>query len=299
MARRLLRETCEVIVLTGQSMWRGFLDLYNSDDLTYAASIAYYALLSLFPFFLLLLSIIGNATADPGHRDKVVTFIFTYFPAKFDFLSRQVDAFRRTRVPLGIGGSLGLIWAAMGVFSAVSSAVNHAWGVEKQRSYVRHKVFSFFMLLAAGGLLLATLLLVSAIQIVHASWFAAVLDRFPGLQVLGGFAVRYATTFALILVVGLIFYFVPNAQVRFRDVWAGAVVTGLLWRGAVFGFSFYVRDTSRFTEINGSIAAVVVFLIFVYMSAVILLYGAEMTAAYARLRRGRSEDLPAAPTPRT
>jgi membrane protein len=116
--------------------------------------------------------------------------------------------------------------------------------------------------------------------------------------VLTGFALRYATTFMLIVVVGLIFYFVPNAQVRFRDVWAGAIVTGLLWKGAVLGFSWYVRDMSRFTEINGSIAAVVVFLIFVYMSAVILLYGVEMTAAYARLRRHRPEALPAAPTPR-
>ena len=294
----LLRETREVVVLTGQSIWRGFLEFYNSDDLTYAASVAYYGLLSLFPFFLLLLSILGNATADPAHRDAAVTFISTYFPARFDFLKDQLDAFRRTRVQLGIGGSLGLIWAAMGVFSAVSSAVNHAWGVEKQRSYVRHKVFSFFMLLAAGGLLMATLMLVSAIQIVDASWFAAVVDRFPGLQVLTGFALRYATTFMLIVVVGFIFYFVPNAQVRFRDVWVGAIVTGLLWKGAVLGFSWYVRDTSRFKEINGSIAAVVVFLIFVYMSAVILLYGVEMTAAYARLRRHRPEKLPAAPTPR-
>ncbi len=228
-----------------------------------------------------------------------MTFVYRYFPAKFDFLTRQLDALRRTRVQLGIGGSAGLVWAAMGVFSAISSAVNHAWGVEKQRSYVRHKVFSFFMLLAAGAMLLAALLLVSAIQIVNASWFAEVLDRFPGLHVLTGFALRSVTTVMLILVVGFIFYFVPNARVRFRDVWPGAVVTGLLWKGAVIGFSWYVRDTSRFTEINGSIAAVVVFLIFVYMSAVILLYGVEMTATYARLRRHRPEHVPAAPAPRT
>ncbi len=294
----LFREARNVVVLTGQSMWRGFVEFYHSDDLTYAASVAYYGLLSLFPFFLLLLSIIGNATADPAHRDAVVNFILTYFPTRLDFLTRQIDAFRQTRIQLGIGGSAGLVWAAMGVFSAVSSAVNHAWGVEKQRSYVRHKVFSFFMLLAAGVLLLATLLLVSAIQVVNASWFAAVLERFQALRILTGLAVHYATTFMLIVVVGLIFYFVPNARVRLRDVWVGAIVTGLLWKGAVVGFSFYVHDTRRFTAINGSIAAVVVFLIFVYMSAVILLYGVEMTAAYARLRRHRPEHLPAASTPR-
>jgi membrane protein len=295
----LLCETRDTIVLTGQAIWRGIVEIYNSDDLTYAASVAYYGLLSLFPFFLLLLSILGNATADPAHREAVVQFIKTYFPNQFDFLTHQIAAFTGRRVQLGIGGSAGLIWAAMGVFSAISSAVNHAWGVEKQRSYVRHKIFSFFMLIAAGLLLLATLLVVSAVQVVNASWFAEVLDRFPGLKVLSGFAVHYTTTFMLIVVVGLIFYFVPNAKVRFRDVWIGAIVTGLLWKGAVVGFSWYVRDMSRFREINGSIAAVVVFLIFIYMSAIILLYGVEMTAAYARLRRHRPEDLPAAPSPRS
>jgi membrane protein len=82
-------------------------------------------------------------------------------------------------------------------------------------------------------------------------------------------------------------------------VWIGALVTGLLWKGALEGFSWYMRDMTRFTRVNGSIAAVVVFLVWVYIQAVILLYGVEFTAAYARLRRGRPEDVPAAPTPRT
>ena len=109
---------------------------------------------------------------------------------------------------------------------------------------------------------------------------------------------KWASTFAFIFVVGLIFYFVPNAQVRFRDVWVGAVVTGLAWRGALAGFSWYVRDLTRFDQIHGSIAAVVVFLIWIYTSAVILLYGVEVTAANARLRRRRPDQIPAAPAPR-
>ena len=101
-----------------------------------------------------------------------------------------------------------------------------------------------------------------------------------------------------IAVVGLVFYFVPNAKVRFRDVWVGAVVTGLAWRGALFGFSYYVRDLTRFSNVHGSIAAVVVFLVWIYISAVLLLYGVEVTAANARLRRHRPDEIPAAPTPR-
>jgi membrane protein len=111
---------------------------------------------------------------------------------------------------------------------------------------------------------------------------------------LRSFGVNWAATLALVLAVGLVFYFVPNAKVRFRDVWVGAILTGLLWRAAFAGFSWYVRDLSRF-NVHGSIGAVVIFLLWVYVSAVILLYGVEFTAAYSRIRRGRTDHAPAAP----
>jgi membrane protein len=296
--RVIERDAREIARLTVQSFWKGFLGFYNSDNLTYAASIAYYALLSLFPVFLLAFTLLGRSAADPKDRVTVLEFVLQYFPAQFDFITTQLDSFTNGAT-VGIAGTIALIWGALGVFGAISTAVNYAWGVEKQRSFWKHKLFSFVMLLVAGLILLIALLLISASHVVGASWFAAVLARFPGLGILHGLTVRNATTLLFILVVGLIYYFVPNAKVRFRDVWIGAFITGLLWKGALEGFSWYMRDMTRFTRVNGSIAAVVVFLVWVYVQAVILLYGVEFTAAYARLRRGRPEEMPAAPAPRT
>ncbi len=297
--RAVGRRARDIARLTAVSFWRGFDGFYRSDNLTYAASIAYYAILSLFPFFLLAFALLGRATADEQDRTAVFEFVLRYFPSQFDFITRQLDEFRTHSVTLGVAGTVALVWGALGVFGAISTAVNYAWGVEKQRSYWKHKLLSFVMLLVAGLILLIALLLVSASQMVGATWFAGVLARFPGLSVLRSLAVRNATTLLFILVVGFVYYFVPNAKVRFRDVWIGAIVTGLLWKGALEGFSWYMRDMNRFTRVNGSIAAVVVFLVWVYTQAVILLYGVEFTAAYARLRRGRPEEVPAAPTPRT
>ena len=295
--RKALRLRAE-IRLTALAIWRGSVGIYNSNDLTYASSIAYYALLSLFPFFLLAFSILGSVTANVQERTAILDFVLRYFPRQFEFVTTQLDALQQARVRLGVAGSLLMIWAAMGVFSAITSAVNNAWGVEKQPSYFKHKLMAFIMLVAASLLLLGGLLLVSAINVIEAKWFAVVLVRTPGLFVLQHLALKWASTILFILVVGLIFYFVPNATVRFRDVWVGAVLTGLLWRGALYGFSWYVRDMSRFNNVHGSIAAVVVFLIWVYTTAVLLLFGVEVTAANARLRRHRPEDIPAAPTPR-
>lgn len=296
---RFVVKTRIIARLTALSLWRGFLEFYKSDDLTYAASIAYYSLLSFFPFVLLVLSVLGRLTADEHDRTLVLTFVLRYFPTQFEFVTRQLDAFRASPLQIGFLGALALLWAALGVFGAVSTAVNHAWGVETQRSFLKHRLFSFLMLISAGGILFLALLLVSAIQVVEASWFARVLSRHQNLLVFQSLTIRNAATFLFVLVVGLIFYFVPNAKVRFRDVWVGAVITGILWRLALAAFSWYVRDMTRFTMIHGSIGAVVVFLFWVYVSAVILLYGVEFTATYARLRRHRPPEIPAAPSPRT
>ncbi len=269
--------------LIARAAWRGLGEFYGSEGLTHAASISFYALLSLFPFLLLLFSVIGALTADPLARDQVIGFVFQYFPQQFEFVTRQVDSFRSERVGIGIGGSLALAYASLGVFNAMSSAVNHAWGVEKNRSFIRHRLFSFVMMLAAGAMFLAAIVLVTAVRVVEARWFGALGYRPAWVDLLAGVSSDYLGTALLVLCVGLVFRFVPNARIRFRDVWPGAVLTGLLWRLAFSLFSAYAANPERWS-VHGSVAAVVVFLLWIYVSAVLLLYGVEMTAAYVRLR---------------
>jgi len=296
--RATTRQAREIARLTGLSAWHGFLGFYDSDNLTYAASIAYYGLLSLFPFSMLALAVLGHATSDEAARGAVLDFVLRYFPSQFDFITKQLDAFRTSKITFGVAGSVGLVWSALGIFGAISTAVNYAWGVEEMLSFWKHKLFSFLMLVVAGGILLLAMLLVSASSVVGAQWFADVAEQFPGLLVLRSLTIRSASTAVFIVVVALVYYFVPNAKVRFRDVWIGALVTGLLWKVTIEGFSWFMGDMSRFTRVNGSIAGVVVFLVWVYVQAAILLYGVEFTAAYSRLRLGRPEEAPAAPAPR-
>ena len=191
-----------------------------------------------------------------------------------------------------------MVWAAMGVFGAVTSAVNHAWGVEKQPSYFKHKLISFVMLVVAGLLLMLGLLAVSAINVVEARWFAGVIEATPRLLVLQGFARAVGHHGPL--------HPRRRARLLLRAERQGPVSRRLGRRRADRtplarrpGALLELRARSvALQQLHGSIAAVVVFLLWVYVSAVILLYGVEVTAAYARLRRHRAESLPAAPTPR-
>lgn len=266
-----------------RAVWGGIRRFYSGNDLTYAAAIAYSALLSLFPCLMLLLAVLGWVASPEADREAVVGFLLQYFPRQFEFLTAQLDAFRGQRVTLGVAGGALAAWTALGVFSSIATAMNYAWRVDRQPSYVTHKLVSFLMLAAAGVLTFLGLLFVSIQGMARASWFTAIVEGMPTIVWATGLAARWATTALFIVIVGLIFYFVPNTRIRFRDVWPGALLTGLLWRAALAGFSWYVRDLSRFS-IHGSIAAVIVFLIWIWLWAVILMYGAEYSVAYMHLR---------------
>ena len=286
-ARRHPDRVSEWVRLTATAARHALRRFRQSEDFTYASAIAYYALLSLFPLFLLAFSVLGSVAADEADRAAVLQFVLQYVPAQSELVTGQLDALRQASVGLGLAGTLVITWTALGVLRAITSAVNHAWGAEQSRSLLQHQLVSFVMLLMAGVLLLLALVLVSATRVVQAAWFTTILDRMPGLEILAGLTFRYAATLLLIIVVGLVFYFVPNTAVRLREVWVGALLTGLLWRLALDGFSWYLSDPSRFS-VHGSIAAVVVFLFWVHLEASIFMYGVEFTAAYARLRRGLS-----------
>jgi membrane protein len=267
--------------LAGRAAVRGAVDFYNSNNLTFASSIAYYSLLSFFPFVLISLDLLGRFAVVHGD-EPFLHLVQLVLPSRLDFVVAQTDELSRAPLRLSVMSTLLIIWASMGVFSAVTTAVNYAWGVERPLSYFKNKLVSFIMLMAAAFLLLVTIVLMSAFQAQQAEWFVRLLVVAPVISPIRGLLVRSLTTGLLIVVIGMVYYFVPNTKVRLREVWTGAILAGLLWRLAFTGFSLYIRGYSRLS-VHGSITAVVLFLVWVYVSAVILLYGAEVSAAFARL----------------
>ena len=262
---------------------RALVRLGRSEDLTYASSIAYYALVSLFPFLFFAASVLGRFTADDAERAAVIEFVLRFFPEQVDLVSAQLEAIGEASLGLGVAGSAVIVWVSLGVFRSISAAVNHAWGAEARPSFLRNQLVAFVMLMATGGLLLLALVWVSAAGVLRATWFAQVLEAVPVLEAVTGmwFSSRYPATAVLVVMMALVLYFVPHTTVRFRDVWLGALVTGVLWHAALAGFSWYLRELADLS-IHGSIATVVTFLFWVFIEAVIFIYGVEFTAAWVR-----------------
>jgi len=266
-------------------LWRAVARLTTSDDFTFASSIAYYALVSLLPLLLFSFSILAGVTANGADRAAVVNFALRYFPGQIDLVRTQLDLLEGSGTELSVAGTILTIWVSLGLFRAITSAVNHAWDVDERPSFFKHQVTSFLLLVGASLTLLTVLLIVGIIGVIGTR-YDALLRALPWVGTITGFAFRYAATLLLIVILGLVFYLVPNAPVQFRDVWVGAILTGVLWRVALGGFSWYLRAFSALT-VQGSIGAVVAFLFWIYISAVIFIFGVEFTAAYARLKRAR------------
>jgi membrane protein len=272
------------LTLAWRATGRGVVEFYLSKNLTYSSSIAYYSLLSVFPFLLIVLTVISRiAVGKAGSERTVVNLVERALPSNFDFLSEQLVQMQQAPIPLTIAGTIITVWASMGVFGAITSAVDHAWGTERPYNFFKHKLVAFVMMMAAGLLFVSALVLKGAVQISRMSWFASLADWFPWLPHITGFAGRQAFMPSLILAIGLVYYFVPNTKVRLRDVWFGAILAAVLWRLALAGFSWYLGSLARF-DVHGQAGTIVAFLVWVYLSAVILLYGVEVTAAYARAR---------------
>ena len=151
-AWRMARRSRRAVGLAWRAAGRGFVEFYNSANLTYASSIAYYTLLSLFPFMLLLLSILSRlALGANGPNDQTLLhMVATALPSRFEFVATQLGELAPTPLQLSCG-TLITLWASMGVFGAITSGGQPRLGRRKSHGFFKHKLIAFLMMLAAGA----------------------------------------------------------------------------------------------------------------------------------------------------
>ena len=272
----------------GRALRFAAIRLFSGNDLTYASSIAYYALISLFPLLLLSATVLGLWTSDQTARTDVARFLIQFFPAQVDLVRTQLDAVAGATVGMSVASVIVTVWVAAGIFRAISTAINGIWDLESPPSPLRHQGAAFALFGAVGILFVVSIVWLSLGDFVRTSRIGEQLvDALPLLETLLAIPSRYLPLCAVILIAAYVFTFVPNTAVRLREVWVGAILTGLLWQAGLAGFSWYLRAFSDLT-LAGSITAVVTFLFWVYTSAAIFLFGAEFTHAWIREARAEA-----------
>lgn len=251
-----------------------------------AAALAYYTAFSIGPLLVLVIALAGALFGDEAARGQIAAQLKGLVGADgAQMLEEMVE--NAAREPSGTLATLtsivALILGATGVFGELQSMMNTIWDVERPATasggiaaMIRTRILSFGMILGIAFLLLVSLV-VSAVVAAASGWSRALLPGMDALWHLVDVVVSLGVTTALF---AMIFKFLPDAQIGWRDVLSGAFVTALLFTVGKLAIGFYLGRSSV-ASVYGAAGSLAVLLVWIYYAAQILFFGAELTQVYA------------------
>jgi membrane protein len=250
-----------------------------------SSSLAYYAIFSLAPLLVIVVTIAGFVFGEEAARGQLAQQISTLAgKAAGEAIQSAVQSSAANK-PAGVlatvVGTALLLFGASTVFAELKDALNTIWGVVVKPgrlflTLVRDRFFSFSIVLAVGFLLLVSLV-TSVILAALTQYLGSRFELSPSVWQAGDMVVSFAVVTCLF---AMIFKWVPNVRIGWRDVWLGAVSTSLLFTLGKFLIGYYLA-TSSIASSFGAAGSVVIILVWVYYSACILFFGAEVTKAYS------------------
>jgi membrane protein len=266
------------------SMLAHTLHQFHENDLfTSAAAMSYFGLMALFPALLLMLAISNKLAAG----SQLLSHAVDVYPGSGKFLRDTIGAFP----DLGVGAIITCViivfWAGSWVFAVVERALNRIWGAVS-RTFLHGRALTIGMVGVVGVLLAFSVMTTSVLiglQEMTGRLSPRQIERYPLLISVGSafWQVLFATGSYLITValMVLIYRFMPRAAVTLRDTLPGAFLAGALWELAKYIFARSL-NYFHYDQIYGSVGAVVAVLTWSYVSSLIMLFGAQLTAVFHR-----------------
>jgi membrane protein len=249
-----------------------------------AAGLSYYAFLSLFPLILGMVSVLGFFLPSEKVQEAVFEFLRQGIPVSTEVLEENIQYVIQIRSALGLVGIFGLLLGSFGIFSAVRRVVNRAWGVRPRPIHLS-KPLEMAMLLGTGLLMILFFFISSGLSLLN-----QLLPFFPGgILLVFTHGVLFIITLGVLL---LVYRYLPNTRVYWRDVWLGALIVAIMYHIVLFLFSIYVEHFTNYQIIYGSIGALIAILVWIYYSAFLFVLGAEINWVYSRLHgKSRRDDM--------
>jgi len=258
-------------------------DFHENDLFTSSAAMSYFGLMALFPALLLML-VAGNEITAAG---QMLTQAVEVYPGSGEFLRNTIGSLSSVGKGVIITCVIVVLWAGSWVFSIIERALNRIWNTTS-RTFWHGRLLTIGMIGIVGLLLSISILVTSfvvTLREIAGRLSPRQIARYPLLLSVGSvfwqgiFAtVSFLITVALFVVV---YRFMPKTEVTLRDTLPGAFVGGLLWEIAKYVFAWAI-NYFHYDQIYGSVGAVVAVLTWSYVSSLILLLGAQLTAVFHR-----------------
>ncbi|MCD7110871.1 YihY/virulence factor BrkB family protein [Rhizobium sp. DKSPLA3] len=278
--RGRLAETPSAIPYPGLKdvFWRVIAEISEDRVTLIAAGVTYYLLLALFPALAALVSIYGFV-ADPGAIGAQVTLLSDIVPTgSLDIILDQLKTLATQKTStLSIGFIFGLVvalWSAHNGMRALFDAMNIAYGETEKRGFFKMTGLGFLFTLGALGV---AVVVISAIGILPAMLSFLWLDRW--VELLARFA-RWPLMLAIVCFATMMLYrYGPSRETaQLRWLTWGAAFTSIAWLGASLGFSYYIENFANYNATYGTLGALIGFMVWTWMSVIILIVGAEINA---------------------
>ncbi len=258
---------------------RAISGFYKDGCVTLAASMSYFSIISIIPLLFLIITAFGYIL---GYHHGIYNFIFSYlkniFPHMDDTLAVEL---RKIISNKGLGGvSLILfVYLASQVFFSLEYSINTVFKTKKRRHLLLTTFFSLLMITLAGIFFSLSFFITSTTKLLRSyPMFIAGIDV-SGI-VTNSFIIKFLIPFVLVsLVFTWIYKYLPNCKIRLRDAALGGIITALLWEASKHFFTWYVTHIMNIGRIYGSLATFVVFLLWIFYSSSVLLFGAEFVFA--------------------
>jgi membrane protein len=271
------------MILPGRDIpWRDFArtlwrEIRNDNLVDFAGAVTFSAVLALFPFLLFAVAL-ASMVIDPGTLDAMVEQVRRLAPTQVaDLLGERLRALTSgTRPGLLTLAAVGAIWTASGLVASLITAFNMAYDVHDDRPFWKTRGLAVLVTLAA-----AVLFVGASAMVVATPAFAGALGEPLGTLVLW---LRWpAAAVIMILLVACLYYFLPDVEQDFKLITPGSVVAVIAWLVASLGFSLYVGHFGKYEVIYGALGGVIVLLLWIWISALAVLLGAEINAVIEHL----------------
>ncbi|HET6581916.1 MAG TPA: YihY/virulence factor BrkB family protein [Nannocystaceae bacterium] len=262
-----------------------------------SGAIAYFTVLSLAPLLVIGVALGGVVFGEDTARARVVADVASSIgPDAAGVLDELLRGAARSEHGWELVVGLAVVlWAASRIFVRVQDALNEVWGVRPKRGRRLHERATRIVQKRAGSFLLAMLVGVLLFASMGVKSVIAGVHGFTGEVPFGSSAVRVIEGVTSVVLVGsflgVLFRWLPDVELGWRDVWPGALLTSVLAAIGAFAISTYLGYVAT-TSVSGAVGGVFVLLLWVYWNAQVFLLGAEFTRAYTLRRRGEVEAEP-------
>ena len=259
---------------------------FSDDKVTkMGGSLAYATIFSMAPLLIIIISLCGLFLGHDAVAGKIYNqlagFVGSDTAAQLQEIIKNASLAGKSKIAVIIG-VITLLIGATGVFAEIQDSINTIWGLKPKPKkswlkFLQNRFLSFSVIASLGFLLLVSLGITAVID----GLGEKLKDHFPDVTVIIFYIINILLTLVTVTTIfGVIFKVLPDAEIKWKDVLIGSVITAILFMAGKFAISFYISKTN-IGSTYGAAGSLVVLLLWVYYSSLILFFGAELTKAFA------------------